>query len=109
VILANPTMTVAMPTPLSPEEIERLAIKRASAKMGWYIHACVYICVNGFFILRALVVDGARPWNVYPAMGWGLGLTLHFLSVFVLGQGSGLRERLVQRERDRLQREQNPP
>ena len=100
-------MTLAMPTQLSPEEVERLAQKRAGAKMGWYIHACVYICINGFFILRGVMIDGARPWNIYPAMGWGLGLALHFLSVFVLGRGSGLRQRLVDRERERIQREQN--
>lgn len=98
-----------MPTPLAPEEIERLAQKRAGAKMGWYIHATVYVCINGFFVLRGLMLDGVRPWNIYPAMGWGLGLALHFLSVFVLGKGSGLRESLVQRERERLQREQNRP
>ncbi|MEJ6023919.1 2TM domain-containing protein [Ramlibacter sp. PS4R-6] len=99
-----------MPAPqLSPEEIERLAHKRASAKMGWYIHACVYICVNGLFLARGLFVDGARPWNIYPAMGWGLGLALHFLSVFVLGKGSGLRQQLVEREREKILREQNRP
>ena len=99
---------MAAPTTLlSDEEIERLAHKRASAKMGWYIHACVYVCVNGFFVLRGMFIDGARPWNIYPAMGWGLGLALHFLSVFVLGQGSGLRQSLVARERERIQREQN--
>jgi hypothetical protein len=103
-------MTLAMPAPmqpLSPEEIERLAHKRASAKMGWYVHACVYVCVNGFFILRGLMFDGVRPWNAYPALGWGLGLALHFLSVFVLGQGSSLRQSMVERERERIQREQN--
>jgi hypothetical protein len=106
--MLNPTMEIAMPT-LSAEEIDRLARKRASAKMGWYIHAMVYIAVNGFFMLRFLLVDGARGWSIYPTMGWGLGLALHFLSVFVLGQGSGFREGLVQRERERIQREQNRP
>ena len=48
-----------------------------------------------------------RPWSVYPVLGWGLGVALHGVSVFVLGSGSGLRERLVQRERERLQREQD--
>jgi hypothetical protein len=38
-------------------------------------------------------------------MGWGLGLALHGVSVFVLGNGSGLRENMVQRERERLQRQ----
>jgi hypothetical protein len=39
---------------------------------------------------------------VFPALGWGLGLAVHGLLVFVLGTGSGLRERMVQRERERL-------
>lgn len=101
-------MELAMPAPqLSSEEIDRLAHKRASAKMGWYIHACVYIAVNGFIILAWQLGYRERSWNVYPALGWGLGLALHFVSVFVLGKGSGLRQQMVQRERERIQREQN--
>lgn len=92
---------------LSPEEIDRLANKRASAKLGWYIHAAVYVVVNGFLILGAYYGFRSRPWNLYPAMGWGLGLALHFVSVFVLGKGTGLRQSLVERERERIQREQN--
>ena len=99
----------AMPAPLSAEEIDRLARKRAGAKMGWYIHACVYIVVNAFILLTWQMGYRERAWNIYPAMGWGLGLALHFVSVFVLGKGSGLREQLVQRERERIQREQNRP
>jgi hypothetical protein len=100
-------MELAMPTPMTPEEIDRLAQKRAGAKMGWYIHACVYIAVNAFILFTWQMGYRERPWNIYPAMGWGLGLALHFVSVFVLGRGSGLREQMVQRERERIQREQN--
>ena len=28
---------------LSPEDLERLAHKRAGAKLGWYVHAAVYL------------------------------------------------------------------
>ena len=28
--------------------LERLARKRAGAKLGWYAHACVYVLVNLF-------------------------------------------------------------
>jgi hypothetical protein len=35
-------------------------------------------------------------------------LALHGISVFVLGSGGGLRERMVQKERERLQRERGP-
>ncbi len=98
-----------MSTPLTPEAIDRLARKRAGAKLGWYIHATLYVLVNLFLYFMSANGEtmGRRPWSIYPAMGWGLGLTLHGIAVFVLGTGSGLRERMVQKERERLQRQQD--
>lgn len=97
-------------TPMSAEEIDRIARKRAGAKLGWYTHACVYVLVNLFlFVISGDGLgSGRRPWSIYPAFGWGLGLLLHGVAVFVLGAGSGLRERMVQRERENLQRGQEP-
>lgn len=95
-----------MPQLLSPEEIERLAHKRAGAKLGWYVHALVYVAVNLFVLAISRYGFGHRPWSVYPLLGWGLGLALHGVSVFVLGAGGGLRDRLVRQERERLEREQ---
>ena len=102
-------MNAAMPTPMTPEEIERLAHKRASAKIGWYVHACIYVLVNGFLIVTSQLGVRDRPWNIYPALGWGLGLALHFVSVFVMGRGSSFRDQMVRRERERIEREQNRP
>jgi hypothetical protein len=96
-----------MNIPLTPEEIERIARKRAGAKLGWYIHATVYILVNLFIFAISQYGFGHRRWSVFPLLGWGLGLALHGLSVFVLGTGSDLRERLIQKERERLQRGRN--
>ena len=87
---------------LSPEQIERLAHKRAGAKLGWYVHAAVYVVVNLFIFGLSQYGFGQRPWSVFPLLGWGLGLALHGISVFLLSAGGGLRERLVQHERDRL-------
>jgi hypothetical protein len=97
-----------MTKPLSPEQIEALARKRAGAKLGWYIHATVYVLVNIVIFAMSRYAFGTRPWSVFPLLGWGLGLALHGVSVFMLGQGSSLRERLVQKERERLQREHGP-
>jgi len=80
--------------------IERLARKRASAKLGWYIHATVYACIN--LMLIALSASSGRGWAVYPALGWGLGLAVHGFAVFMATGGGGLHERLVQQERQRL-------
>jgi hypothetical protein len=85
---------------LPPEDIERLARKRAGAKMGWYIHALVYIAVNiGLALLAGM---HGRNWAIFPALGWGLGLLMHGLVVFATLPGGSLRERLVARERSLL-------
>jgi len=97
-----------MSTPLSSEEIDRLARKRAGAKLGWFIHATVFVVVNLFWLIKSDIVPGSRSWSAMPTLGWGLGLLLHGVSVWFLGSGSGLRQRMVQRERERLQREQPP-
>ena len=95
-----------MTSPLSPEEIETLARRRASATLGWYVHAAAFVLVNALLFAMSRYAFGTRPWSVYPLLGWGLGLVLHGVSVFLLGSGDGLRERMVQREREALQREQ---
>jgi hypothetical protein len=95
-----------MPSPLSPEEIDHLARRRAGAKMGWYLHACVYVLVNLALFAMSDFGFGHRQWQRFPIFGWGIGLALHGVSVFMLGKGSAFRERLVDRERERLQREQ---
>ncbi len=91
---------------MSTEELERVARKRAGAKLGWYTHAGVYLIVNTAMVLASMYGLRQRPWTIYPALGWGLGLALHAIAVFVLGSGSSLRERLVQKERERLQNQQ---
>ena len=95
-----------MVRPLTPEDIDRIARKRAGAKLGWYVHATVYLVVNAAMVLASLYGLRQRPWTIYPALGWGLGLTLHGIAVFLLGSGSGLRERMVHKERERLLRDQ---
>ena len=98
-------MTGTMATQMHPDELERLAHRRAGAKLGWFIHAAVYVLVNLIILAISEHGFGNRPWSAFPLLGWGLGLALHGLAVFVLGPGSGLRDKLVDRERQRLQRE----
>jgi hypothetical protein len=98
-----------VPQHLSDEEIDRLARRRAGAKMGWYVHACVYVLVNLFLFAVSEYGFGQRRWSMFPVLGWGLGLALHGISVFVLGTGSGLRERLIEKERERLRRDRGAP
>ena len=94
---------------MTPEDLDRLARRRANAKLGWYVHAMAFVLVNALIFAMSRYAFGTRPWSAYPLLGWGLGLVLHGVSVFLLGSGSGLRERMVQREREALQRRQDRP
>lgn len=96
-----------MNQPLAPDEIDRIAHRRARAKMGWFVHLGVYLVVNiGLFVMSEQGM-GHRRWSLAPALGWGLGLALHGISVWFLGSGAGLHQKMVQREREKLLREQD--
>ena len=86
------------------ERLERRARRRAGMKMGWYIHAGVYAVVNLF--LGALALSHGQTWAIYPALGWGVGLAIHGIVVFVLT--GNLQDRLVENERRKLREEQGP-
>jgi hypothetical protein len=86
-------------SPLSPE-LERLAQRRAKAKLGFYGHALIYtVVICG---LSLLALSQGKAWSLWPAAGWGLGLLMHGLRVFGKAPGNALRERLVERERAQL-------
>ena len=86
---------------------ERLARRRADAKLGWLIHAIVYVMVNT--LLVTLSLSSGRNWAVFPLLGWGLGLAAHGAAVFLATGGAGIRERMVQAERERMARQSGTP
>jgi hypothetical protein len=80
--------------------IDKLALRRAKAKLGWFVHAAIYALVN--LGLIALSLANGRSWAIYPLLGWGVGLLAHGMSVWVFAPGGNLMEGMVQRERARL-------
>ena len=95
--------------PATSTDLHQLARRRAGAKLGWMIHALIYLAVNGGLALLAfLSTTGARHTTAATALGWGLGLLVHGLVVYAAGPGSRLRESLVQAEVKRLQSQRDP-
>lgn len=85
------------------DDLDRLARRRAGARMGWYVHALVFLAVNA--ALATLSLSSGRHWAIYPALGWGMGLLIHGLVVWLVLGGGGLQQRMVAQERERLMRE----
>jgi len=87
-------------------DLEATARRRAGARMGWYVHAFVYLVVNT--VLAALSLSTGRHWAIFPALGWGLGLLLHGLGVWLALGGGGIQQRLLEQERARLASQRDP-
>jgi 2TM domain len=49
------------------------------ARRGFTIHAIVYGLVMTGLIILNLTVATEFPWAVFPLVGWGIGLTMHYL------------------------------
>lgn len=58
------------------------ARKRVQDVRGFYVHVAVYLIVNLFlFALNILTTSGVL-WFYWPALGWGVGLAIHFVLTF---------------------------
>ena len=91
---------------MEQKDLVRIARRRAHAKFGFLIHLTVFVLVNAmlFFINQRATPD--TTWFAFPLAGWGLGLAIHGLAVFL--SGSGLRERMIEGELRKLRTQSRP-
>ena len=79
-------------------ELRRLAHRRVKAKLGFYVHALVYLLVNVMLLGVQTSFTPTVHWPLFPALGWGIGLAFHGMAVFLAAPGAALRERMVAEE-----------
>ncbi len=85
---------------MTEQRLEKIALRRAKAKLGWFIHATVYVIVN--LGLIGLSVAGGKSWAIFPLLGWGIGLAAHGASVWLLPPGGTVLARMTANERARM-------
>lgn len=90
--------------PMTEDTLDRLARRAAGLKLGLALHAGIYLLVN--LLLAALAVREGRPWDITTAAGWGMGLVLQGLIVWLALPGGGICHRMLTRERELLRRRQ---
>lgn len=63
-------------------------------RLGFWIHAAVYVCVNALLIYLDLSRNPDVTWFYWPLAGWGIGLAFHAYRVFLEPHGV---ERMIAR------------
>jgi hypothetical protein len=94
-----------MTTGMSEEQIYEEAKKRVEAKWGFYSNLIAYVVVNTILIIIwAFPAGGGYPWFLWPLGGWGIGLIMHYIQVFVWPKGGN--RTAIEKEVEKIKREQ---
>ena len=48
-------------------------------KRGFSVHLVVYVLVNAMLIAINLIYSPEAIWFFYPLIGWGIGISMHYL------------------------------
>lgn len=54
-------------------------IEKEDAESGFLVHLVIYILVNVMLIIINLLYSAEVLWFLYPLIGWGIGLVMHYL------------------------------
>lgn len=79
-------------------EAYQSAKKRVEAKMGFYIHLSVYVAVILLLVAINLLSSPETIWFQWPMMGWGVGVVIHALSVFIFSNRFTVTEKMIEKE-----------
>ncbi len=77
------------------------ARRQVKKKKGFYVHLAVYLSVGAFFLLLNLLTFEGDWWFFFPLLPWGIGLGIHYLTVFGFPGTDILTEEWEKRELDK--------
>ena len=71
-----------MPNEISLEDYKKAyrEMKIEEEKRGFIIHLIVYVLINIGLVILNLLVSPEAIWFFWPLIGWGIGITMHYLN-----------------------------
>jgi 2TM domain len=89
-------------TTLTDYERAETALKAEQGRTSFFIHAAIYVLVNIMLIVINLMFVSQFLWFFFPLIGWGIGLTMHYLFAiqFVRSETESWQARVEYRARE---------
>ncbi len=54
-------------------------IRAKEGRIGFFVHAAIYVLVNILLLVINLMFVPQFLWFFFPIVGWGIGLVMHYL------------------------------
>ncbi len=86
---------------MEKNEAYQSAKKRVEAKMGFYTHLSVYVAVILLLVAINVLSSPGTLWFQWPMLGWGVGVVLHALTVFIFPNRFSVTEKMIEKEMNR--------
>ncbi|MCY6382948.1 2TM domain-containing protein [Hoeflea prorocentri] len=80
--IAELTTEMDMYNKQGSSEEEREAMEYVRDIKGFYSHLALYVTATAAMGITNLFIGSAYPWFLWPALGWGMGVAAHGVSVF---------------------------
>ena len=84
------------------QKLMQTAETKAKVKVEFKIHLLTYIAVNSLLAVINFNLTPGHIWFIWPLMGWGIGIILHTIRVYLIGESS-LKERMIEKEMKKAQ------
>ncbi|MBU2490354.1 MAG: 2TM domain-containing protein [Proteobacteria bacterium] len=74
------------------------ARKNVRAKLSFYYHAGIFVVINLLMLAVNLTYSPQVLWFYWPLLGWSIGLATHGFQVFVVRDGSAIKQKMLEKE-----------
>ncbi len=74
------------------------AVRRVQSKLRFFNHLIIYVVVCCMLIAINLLRTPQHIWAIWPILAWGVGIALHALQIFYVGENSSLQQRMIEKE-----------
>lgn len=86
---------------MKEEDFYEKAEKRVNDKKGFYIHFGVYLVVGIFLFALNMITSRGTLWFHFPVLSWGIGVAIHYITIFGLPGTRILTDEWEEEELDR--------
>ncbi len=91
-----------MDATMSEQELRERAARRVKQKTDFWTGATAYVVVNAFLVFIWWITGAGYPWFLWVIAGWGIGLVIHAVMVFVVPDTGARHEKAIAAEMDRM-------